>query len=243
MIIGSLLISWLWTTFAKSPAGYSIENLPHRSGVETCDVGLSCRVGERVSRMKLRGRKTWFVDGKRKEQDLQTLTTSTSAELTEKTYNMIDKDHALHASMKRTEVNSNMLAYRGGNMESRGNGKVLQASKPPSNPPPSTKWTQTLLFALFYFIQTAPKAYLSMLPILFRQNSNEIALSLKTLATLSLVSLPDLFKPLAAIVFDQWTLFGGRSLIARRNVILILEVMLIAMVSTFAVLAARIGLQ
>eukprot|EP01039_Chlorochromonas_danica_P003109 gene3109-3405_t len=61
----------------------------------------------------------------------------------------------------------------------------------------TTNWKAGLLAALYLF-QVTPKGYLNYLPILLREQKT----SLKSLASLSLFTLPELLKPIIAILLD-----------------------------------------
>jgi hypothetical protein len=63
----------------------------------------------------------------------------------------------------------------------------------------SLKFSKACLLGLLYLSQTLPKGYLKYLPILLRENKQ---ISLKELSSFALYSLPELLKPIFAILFD-----------------------------------------
>lgn len=87
--------------------------------------------------------------------------------------------------------------------------------------------SKPVLLGLLYLCQTAPKGYLAFLPILLRHQKA----SLKQIAALSLCTLPELLKPLFALLLDQPAL---RSVHHKQKVIIGLELVLIACYTRFA---------
>eukprot|EP01041_Mallomonas_annulata_P002680 gene2680-5273_t len=80
----------------------------------------------------------------------------------------------------------------------------------------STRTTKTLLLGALYLSQTAPKAYLKYLPVIMREQKA----SLKRLSSLALFSLPELLKPVFALLLDFSSASSPKS---RKRIILYIQ--------------------